>query len=273
MLEGKPLLVVIGGSDTGRTPMVAGLARAALGDQVHVQTAGVLAHIGESAMTEAQMALEQLGINIRSHHAQPLSPIHRRHADLLLAVDRGTALVLHSEFPGDDRVVSLASLCNQPDILDPHRMPLGVWVATAQQLKGQIQQALPAIRQRLGITNTPPTPDVTAPSQRDDDVVAQMSRLLQTAEMLPMIVDWNRVRHELVQQLRTLATSDSHDLLPAAVLMIEGWLTYHPTQPSAEALQQVRRVIEHLRGPFDSAALVLVAQQLISTERNQVCSD
>lgn len=271
MYQGRPLLIVVGGSDTGRTPMVAGLLRAALAEDAVVQTGGVLAHTGESAVTEAQMALEQLGVSLREHRAQPLTVEHRRDADLLLAVDRGTALVLHSEFSHDERVVSLAALCDQPDVLDPHRMPLGVWVTTARQLQAQVTQAVPELRQRLHLataSTAPTTPTTTASTTTTltaDDDVERMTRLLFTAETLPMIVDWARVRQELVQMGRALAAARtaSDDLLPAAVLMVEGALTYYGTQPPAEVLQRMRQAIERFGAPLDSTALADVGQLLV----------
>jgi len=272
MREGRPLLMVVGGSDTGRTPMVAGLLRAALGEDAVVQTGGVLAHTGESAVTEAQMALEQLGVSLREHRAQPLTAEHRRHADLLLAVDRGTALVLHSEFPHDERVVCLAALCDQPDVLDPHRMPLGVWVATARQLQGQVMQVVPELRQRLHLAtastaSTAPTAPstLTANGPTADDDVERMTRLLRTAETLPMIVDWTRVRQELVQMGRALAAARTapDDLLPAAMLMIEGALTHYGTQPPPAVLQRMCQAIERFDTPLDSTALADVGQLLV----------
>jgi len=271
MLQGKPLVMVVGGSDTGRTPMVAGLLRAALGEEVAVQTAGVLAHMGESAMPEAQMALEQLGITIRDHRAQSLTSEHRRHADVLLAVDRGTALVLHSEFPHDERVVCLAALCDQPDVLDPHRMPLGVWVATARQLQTQVTHVVPELRKRLNMSAEPVAAQAQSappPPVAHDDEVACMTRLLHTAETLPMIVDWTRVRQEVVQLGRALAHTRTApgDLLPAAMLMVEGALGHHGTQPPAATLQRLRASIEHLGQPVDGAALVEIGQRLTTSD-------
>jgi protein-tyrosine-phosphatase len=152
MYEGKPLLLVIGGSDTGRTPIVAALLRKILGAEAVVFTAGVLSHAGESAETEAQMALEQLGIDISSHISRPLDDVEHHQAELLLAVDRGTEMVLFTRFPNDPRIACLSALAETSDVLDPHRMPLGVWVAVTRQIQEQIIQALPAVRQRLGLT-------------------------------------------------------------------------------------------------------------------------
>jgi protein-tyrosine-phosphatase len=271
MLEGKPLVMVVGGSDTGRTPMVAGLLRAALGAAATVQTAGVLAHVNESAVPEAQMALEQLGITIRDHRAQSLMPEHRRLADLLLAVDRGTALVLHSEFPHDERVVCLATLCDQPDVLDPHRMPLGVWVTTALQLQTQVTHVLPDVRKRLSLHESnagAPQSVPPPPPTNDDDEIGRMTRLLHTAETLPMIVDWTRVQQEVVQLGRALAETRTapDDLLPAAMLMVEGALGQYGTQPPAATLQCLRGAIEHCAQPVDGAALVEIGQRLTARD-------
>lgn len=272
MLNGKPLILVVGGSDTGRTPMVAGLLRTVLRAEALVQTAGVLAHTGESAMPEAQMALEQLGTSIHEHRAQPLTAEHRYHADVLLAVDRGTAMVLHSEFPHDERVVCLAGLCDQPDVLDPHRMPLGVWIATARQLQTQVSQALPHLRQGLhlgavsAVEAIPSAPQPVAASE--DDEIGRMTRLLHTAETLPMIVDWTRVRQEVTQLGRALAATHtaSGDLLPAAMLMLEGALTHHGTQPPAATLQRLRTAITCMEQPVDSAALTEIGQHLTASD-------
>lgn len=153
MYEGKPLVLVIGGSDTGRAPITAALLRRALNGDAIVQSAGVVAHEGESAAPEAQMALEQAGIDL-SHVARGLRAEVQRDAELLLAVDRGTELVLHTELPHDPRVTGLSALAQRPDVLDPHRMPLGVWVAVMRQLDEQIRAALPALRQRLGLASS-----------------------------------------------------------------------------------------------------------------------
>jgi|GEM_PF-6906975 len=158
MYEGKPLVLVIGSTSTGRTPIAAGLLRHALGAGVVVRTAGVLAHDGEGAAPEAQMAMEQLGIDISRHLSRPLDPQDHRNAELLLAVDRGTELVLFTEFRNDSRIACLSTLANLPDVLDPHRMPLGVWVASVRQLHDQVTKAVPIIRERLGIAGQEPLP-------------------------------------------------------------------------------------------------------------------
>lgn len=158
MYEGKPMVLVIGASDTGRTPIAAALLRKALGAGVIVRTAGVVSHEGESAMPEAQMALEQMGIDLSRHIARQLKRDEHAQAELLLAVDRGTEMVLFTEFPRAPRVACLPVLADLPDVLDPHRMPLGVWIAAARQLQEQVEAALSAIRTRLNIADQAPLP-------------------------------------------------------------------------------------------------------------------
>lgn len=357
MYEGKPLLLVIGGSDTGRTPIAAGLLRHALGGSAIVLSAGVLSHAGESAATEAQMALEALGIDISNHVARPLDDTEHHQAELLLAVDRGTEMVLFTRFPNDPRVACLSALAESPDVLDPHRMPLGVWVAIVHQIQQQIDKALPNIRRQLAIPEhesqplptqeslgyAPPTigspqrwdndedmqrllrlindgrtaqPEVAAepsangaahlpavePSQDAEDVpqdaavvqpdqerdeapaapadpettapaeqpssraehVARLGKLLAAAGDVPEIIDWQRLRHELIRRLRTIAqqAEGSTDFAPAAALMIEGKLVQHATLPSAEALFLLQRSVARLSTPLSGADLATIGGEL-----------
>ncbi len=291
-IEGKPLVVVVGNSNTGRTPIVAGLLRQVLGTRVMVQTAGVLSHEGEGAIPEAQMALEQWGIDISGHRSQPLRPEQRQNAELLLAVDRGTGLVLHTHFPHDPRVTSLPALANMPDIIDPHRMPLGVWIAATRQLREQLEAALPALQQILSIEPSPATdsqplatsitiqptrsslvdtslasntgPASDTPSGRADHIT-RMLRLLTTAETLPEIVDWSRLRQELAHELQAIAhlSLEPHDLTAAAALMIVGKLIQYAEQPASGVLSQLRQAIEHLHTPLDAEALATLGSELV----------
>lgn len=159
MYEGKPLVLVVGSTDTGRTPIAAALLRKALGPQVIVRTAGVLSHAGEAATPEAQLAVEQIGLDISRHISRPLHHEEHGQAELLLALDRGTELVLATEFPNDPRIACLSELAELPDVLDPHRMPLGVWIAVLRQLDDHVRGALDQIHQRLGSTPAEPLPD------------------------------------------------------------------------------------------------------------------
>ncbi|HEY0603643.1 MAG TPA: hypothetical protein VGD58_12065 [Herpetosiphonaceae bacterium] len=356
MYEGKPLLLVIGGSDTGRTPIAAGLLRHALGGSAIVLSAGVLSHAGESAATEAQMALESIGIDISNHVARPLDDTEHHQAELLLAVDRGTEMVLFTRFPNDPRVTCLSALAESPDVLDPHRMPLGVWVAIVHQIQQQIDKALPKIRRQIAIPEhesqplptqetlsyTPPTigspqrwdndedmqrllrliddgqaapeteaepttngvahlPGAESPQNAEDSAdaaveepaeerqettaaaqtasestapveqpssraehAARLDKLLAAAGDVPEIIDWQRLRQELIRRLRTIAqqAEGPTDFAPAAALMIEGKLVQHSALPGAEALFLLQRSVARLGKPLSGADLATIGGEL-----------
>lgn len=214
MYEGKPLILVIGASDTGRTPMAAGLLRRALGAGVVVRTAGVLSHEGEGAMPEAQMALEQVGIDISRHLSRPLRQEEHRKAELLLAIDRGTELVLFSEFPHDPRVTCLPVLAEMPDVLDPHRMPLGVWIAALRQLSDQVSAALPKIRQQLGISDQETLPQLPREAERRRSSLAHEPLALGASHKM----QWDRDEdmQRLLQLISGEQRSESGDGEPEA---------------------------------------------------------
>jgi protein-tyrosine-phosphatase len=203
MYEGKPMVLVIGGTDTGRTPIAAALLRKALGGGVMVRTAGVLSHEGEGAVPEAQMALDQLGIDISRHLSRPLRYEEHRDAEMLLAVDRGTELVLFSEFPNDPRVACLPALANLPDVLDPHRMPLGIWISAVRQLHDQVTAALPEIRTRLKIQDQQPLPPVERRVERRKSGGSQGPLVLGTGHR----TEWDR--DEEMQRLMSLINTDA----------------------------------------------------------------
>ena len=280
MYEGRPLVVIVGNSDTGRTPIAAEFLRRLLGTRAAVQTAGVLSHEGESAVTEAQLAMEQWGIDLSTHRSQSLHSTQRHTAEVLLAIDRGTALVLHRDLPNDPRVLCLSLLADMPDVADPHRMPVGVWVATAQQLHDQLEHALPALERQLGIepvlaAEAQPTTMSAAPQSAVPatsvahggvesgaatpraDHLARIVRLPLTAETLPEIVDWDRLRQELNTELHALVLqrTEPHDLTPAAALMLSGVLAHWAIQPDPQTLRRLRQASERLVAPLDAQAL------------------
>ena len=257
MYEGKPLLLVIGGSDTGRSPIAAALLRKTLGAEAVVFTAGVLSHAGESAAPEAQMALEQFGIDISSHTSRPLDDGEHHRAELLLAVDRGTEMVLCTRFPNDPRVACLSVIAETADVLDPHRMPLGVWIAITHQIQQQIVQALPELRRRLGLTpqeiqpfpgeqmaQLPPPMSGVGSVQWDTD--ENMQRLMQ------LIHDARAPEPEAVPPQ---PTNGSVDLDPAATPIAEDQAppdeTTPPPAPVAEtgsepAVERLESAADHM---------------------------
>src|SRR4051794_37577179 len=154
MIDGRPAILVVGAADTGRAPLLAALLRRELGGHVAVSSAGVLGHAGEPASAEVHLVLEQYGLTLGAHMARHLDSESIQGADLLLAIDRGTAYVARTRTQAP--VLALSDLAQAEDLPDPHRMPLGVWIATAQAYKAQLTFGLPAIRARLQLDTARP---------------------------------------------------------------------------------------------------------------------
>ncbi len=91
-----------------------------------------------------------------------------------------------------------------------------------------------------------------------------MIKLLETAEDMPEVVDWSRLRQELVRRLRTVAahTAGALDFTPAATLMIEGKLVQLTTQPSSDAIFMLCRSIKRLAAPVDASLLATIGSEL-----------
>jgi hypothetical protein len=241
------------------------------------------------------LALEQIGLMASGHVARMLDAEALRPADLVLAVDRGIAGALRSK--SNVQVVSLGELAGSEDVPDPHRMPLGVWIAALQTYLTQIGIALPEIRARLGdtssgappawdeprtqlllntgsgdvnaalpvgevsVTRSPETSIASGAPGRTEHLV-RIARLIDTAETLPEIVDWAKLADETAVRLRALAglTAGPGDLTPAAAAMVIGSVLQSPHMPDTAGLAALRRVCEQLAQPVDATTLAELAQ-------------
>ena len=86
----------------------------------------------------------------------------------------------------------------------------------------------------------------------------RITRLIDTAETLPEIVDWARLADETATRLRALAelTAGGDDLTPAAAAMLIGSVLQSSRIPDAAGLGVLRRVRERLAGPLDVVGCV-----------------
>ncbi len=153
------LILLVGGADTGRAPMAAALLRRHLAARAlpwPVESAGVLGYDGEPAQAEARDTMAHLGMDIAAHQARTLTDDLARGAALLLAIDRGTALVIQARYPeAVDRIMTLGELAGRPrDIPDPFKMQLGAWMTYAREIDALLGTALPRIIELLPPTET-----------------------------------------------------------------------------------------------------------------------
>src|SRR5262245_50512815 len=154
-------ILLVGGADTGRAPMAATLLRRLMGAGVAIESAGVLGHDGDPAEIEARDTMAHMGLDISAHQARSITDELAAAATLLLAVDRGTELVLRARFPGAaGRIRTLGELAGrQRDIPDPFRMQIGAWITYAREIEELLKAGLPRIAELL-----PPTTDNRRPT-------------------------------------------------------------------------------------------------------------
>jgi protein-tyrosine phosphatase len=245
------LIVVVGGSDTGRAPMAAALLGRMLqarGLTAQVASAGVLGHDGASAQPEARDALAALGLDLGGHTARSLDDALLGEATLLLAVDSGTRRVLAARLSDDARLASLAELAGVArDIPDPFRMQVGVWLTYAREIEGMLDAALPQIAARAGLLSSQtarPSDATPAP-----DLVATSARLLAALGEWGMLFDWGRVRQQLTDAVEREATGP---LGPAYAALFKALLDLTPTHPSAGQLAALQAAAARLTDPTQS---------------------
>ncbi len=276
MVDERPYILVVGAADTGRTLLVAALLRRELGAAAMIASAGVVGHAGEPAEPNAHLALEQFGLAQAGHVARQLDEGTMRDADLLLGVDRGSARAARVRAPGE--VAALSDLACAEDVPDPHRMPLGVWIAAVRAYEAQVAIALRTIRTLAGIDvvpapgssgsaaqaprSTPPVPSAAEPSNARLEHIQRIVRLLDTARVLPEIVDWGKLAQEAVERLQSIAASVEHasDFTPAAAAMLTGLFLQTSQVPGEARLNVLRGAVERLEAPLDAMALADLAQ-------------
>jgi protein-tyrosine-phosphatase len=147
MVQRQPLLLVVGGADTGRAPITAALLRGLVKQAGHdweVASAGVTGHDGDPAEPEARNAMLHFGHDISEHCARSLNDELVADTAVLLAVDSGTARVISMRYPDRaERITSLGELSGTGrDIPDLFRMQVGAWVMYAREIETMLQASI-----------------------------------------------------------------------------------------------------------------------------------
>lgn len=259
------LIVVVGAADTGRAPIAAALLQRLLGGQIpgtQVESAGVLGHDGDPAEIEARDTMLHMGLDISEHRARTVDDDLAAHAALLLAIDRGTALVLRGRFPdANSRIATLGELAGRRrDVPDPFRMQIGAWMTYARELEELLRAALPAITSRIGAaapTLTPaaslPHPSVTGERSAAAGRVAQ---IVQLASTMPEVVDWAAARSRIDADLMLIASAPTGpaDLIAAYIGLLRAAFAMLPN-PSVRQLAALQPATAHLADPVDQTVL------------------
>jgi protein-tyrosine phosphatase len=285
------LILLVGGSDTGRAPMAAALLRrllAAQGQPALVESAGVLGHDGDPAEIEARDTMAHMGLDIGEHQARSITDQLVADAALLVAIDNGTALVLRARFPTAVAPIhSLGELAGRPrDIPDPFRMQIGAWITYAKEIEALLKAALPRILellpeptndqrpttndQRRGTKNKEQRTKNDGPRTTDQEAgeraaaAGRIEQLLQFAVQMPGVVDWAAARLRIEPDLAAIAAAPhgTGDLVAAYVGLLRAALALLPAAPSPGQLAALHKAAARLSGPIDQPDLNDLSAQL-----------
>jgi len=294
MAEQQPFILVVGGADTGRAPITAALLRRQLsqsGREWVVESAGVVGHDDDPAEPEARNTLVQFGLDISEHRARSLSADIVSAADVLLAVDRGTAHVARMHYPeAATRIVTLGHLAGRErDIPDLFRMQIGAWIAYAREIDEMLTAGLehlvtlaagededddetwPAVEAAAPpphATNgsaSPPTGTNGRPNGAERQAaVERCARLLGVMRDMPDLVAWPQARQQLATEIKTASTISlgPDDLVQAYASLLLALLEMRATPPGAEQYGVLASAIERLREPISQQTLTSLSGSL-----------
>ena len=283
----RPTILVVDNADTSRAPVLKGLLQRVLGREVDVESAGVVAHIGDPPEANALLAIEPLGVSLDDHAGRQYDSALADAADLIVAVDRGTARV--ATMQTETEVVVIGELAEAGEVIDPYRMPLPAWIAVVRAYEAQVSAVLPEIRSRLNLTErrgdfavqpepphpgrgepetfAQPAPHIIPASQPAEasprrEHLDRIRRLIETARALPEIIDWSKLAQEAGERLRAVAAlaEGPADLTPAATAMIAGLLFQANSPPGAEQLHLLQSAVDRLDSPVDPAGLAQIGR-------------
>ncbi|MBO8137822.1 MAG: low molecular weight protein arginine phosphatase [Desulfotomaculum sp.] len=151
----KILFVCTG--NTCRSSMAEGLAKALLAEKginedIEVISAGTCAFPGSPAAEQAVQALEERGIDIKSHRAAVLDEELIKSADLILTMTSShKQQVLQISSEAGEKTYTLADYAGEGgDIPDPIGQPLEVYKSCADRLEKLIEKALDKLLKNEG---------------------------------------------------------------------------------------------------------------------------
>jgi protein-tyrosine-phosphatase len=252
-----------------------------------VESAGVVGHDDDPAEPEARDTLVQFGLDISQHRARSLSADIVSAADVLLAVDRGTAHVARMHHPeAATRILTLGQLCGrQRDIPDLFRMQIGAWIAYAREIDEMLAAGLERlVALAAGEDDAPPAEEAAPPPPTGSDApasappsangrpngaerqaaVERCARLLGVMRDMPELVAWPQARQQLASEIKTASTISlgPDDLVQAYASLLLALLEMRATPPGAEQYGVLESAIERLREPISQQTLTNLSGSL-----------
>ncbi len=173
----QPTILVVGGANTGRSPIAVSLLRRMLerrGVAWDVSSAGVIGYDDDPADSYASIAMSSVfGLTLHGHQARSISADMVADATVVLAIDSSIMHVLRGQYPDRaDRMVTLGHLAGCPrDIPDPYRMDISAWITYAQEidqlLRAGLERLIELVQQYMGepIEALPPQEPAEEPAE------------------------------------------------------------------------------------------------------------
>ncbi len=296
------MILLVGGADTSRAPMAAALLRRRLAERYpdwSVASAGVLGHDGDPAEPEARDALTAAyHLDIGDHTARSINDELVAAATLLVAVDTGTARVLHLRYPeAAERVFTMGELAGrQRDIPDPFRMQLGAWLSYAREIDqllqagldrlvqlvhGDLPDAQPAAEEEVQLpqegvpavvlqepVSAPPAP---AAAELPPQVPVarrapgeRCARLLTLLREMPTLVEWPNARRQLETELNSVGVHPLRpdELVQPYTVMLVTLLGMSSAVPTPGQLDLLQKALERLYAPIDQPAIAALSTEM-----------
>ncbi len=131
------------------------ITTAGLAAEVQVISAGVWAESGARASANAAVVLRGSDIDLTSHRSQPLTPALLREADIILVMEESHRRSIFYMAPEHLAKVFLVTemVGGYDDISDPYGGPFEEYVQTASLLAALIDNGMPRILKRIGVTS------------------------------------------------------------------------------------------------------------------------
>jgi len=126
--------------------MAEGIARAMLGSEVEVRSAGTHAHIRDPPATNAVRTLrEKLGVDISSHRSRNVDDVHVEQFDYVVPMADDIHEYLKEHFPNLDK-----KLLTSWDIADPYGGDRAVYDETAAKIQRHVEDLAEFLKNQKG---------------------------------------------------------------------------------------------------------------------------